>query len=375
MDVNFFDFVLPEDVIALRPAVPRDHARLLHISPAHGRDNQGLPCDNSVGDKPLEDKHVFDLPKMLRAGDVLVVNETRVLPAALKATRPARAHGGGGDVNLDINLLERRAPNAWLAFARPAKRLKTGDIVSFGDGFTADVSEKAIGGQVVLTFNHSGAALEAAIEETGRPPLPPYIARKRGVDARDVDDYQTIYAQQTGSVAAPTAGLHFTPSLWEALKAKGVQIERVTLHVGAGTFLPVKTDNTDAHDMHSEWYTISQSTAARINAAKLEGRRIIAVGTTSLRALESSARGGRVETLTQDTDIFITPGYEFQIIDGLMTNFHLPKSTLFMLVCALAGVDIMQGAYGHAIRSGYRFYSYGDSSLIWNHNKTGLHNG
>jgi len=227
------------------------------------------------------------------------------------------------------------------------------------------VKSKGDGGQVVLEFDKSGAALDAAIEAVGHPPLPPYIARKRDVDARDVEDYQTIYAQETGSVAAPTAGLHFTPQLMAALKAKGVEFEQVTLHVGAGTFLPVKTDDTDGHDMHSEWYNIAPETAARINAANAQGRRIIAVGTTSLRALESAAKDGQVKTLSQDTDIFITPGYEFQIVDGLMTNFHLPKSTLFMLVCALAGLGVMQDAYSHAVETGYRFYSYGDSSLIW----------
>jgi len=349
MDVSLFDFDLPERAIALRPVSPRDTARLLHVG--------------AVGD--FADKTVRDLPDLLRAGDVLVLNETRVLPAALKAIRPARAHGGGSDVKLDINLLERKDNATWLAFARPAKRLKEKDTLSFGEELSATVTAKGNGGQVTLEFTETGAALDSAIEAIGHPPLPPYIARKREVDVRDVEDYQTVYAQETGSVAAPTAGLHFTPDLIAELKAKGIQFEQVTLHVGAGTFLPVKTDDTDGHDMHSEWYTIAPDTAARINAAKAEGRRIIAVGTTSLRALESSAKARQVKTLTQDTDIFITPGYDFQIVDGLMTNFHLPKSTLFMLVSALAGLDVMQNAYSHAIETGYRFYSYGDSSLIW----------
>ena len=349
MDVSLFDFDLPECAIALRPASPRDSARLLRVE----------TCNN------LSDFHVYDLPDLLRAGDVLVLNETRVLRAALSAIRPARAHGGGGDVAVDINLLERKSPASWLAFARPAKRLKENDNLSFGQGLSARVSVKGDGGQVTLEFDKTGADLDAAIEAVGNPPLPPYIARKRDVDSRDIDDYQTVYAQETGSVAAPTAGLHFTPDLIAALTAKGISFERVTLHVGAGTFLPVKTDDTDGHDMHSEWYTIAPETAARINTAKAEGRRIIAVGTTSLRALESAAQDGLIKTLSQDTDIFITPGYEFQIVDGLMTNFHLPKSTLFMLVSALAGLETMQSAYAHAINSGYRFYSYGDSSLIW----------
>jgi len=325
----------------------------LHVQPAHEAGHR------------LSDKIVRDLPELLRAGDVLVLNETRVLPAALTATRPARAHGGGGDVTLDINLLERLNPSSWLAFARPAKRLKTDDVVSFSTHLSAQVVTKGEGGQVELEFSETGEALDVAIESVGHPPLPPYIARKRDVDERDVEDYQTVYAQETGSVAAPTAGLHFTSELLAALKAKGVQFEHVTLHVGAGTFLPVKSEDTDNHDMHSEWYTIAPDTATRINDAKSEGRRIIAVGTTSLRALESSAVAQRVKILTQDTDIFITPGYAFQIVDGLMTNFHLPKSTLFMLVSALAGLEVMQTAYRHAIETGYRFYSYGDSSLIW----------
>ncbi|WP_409433773.1 tRNA preQ1(34) S-adenosylmethionine ribosyltransferase-isomerase QueA [Litorimonas sp. RW-G-Af-16] len=349
MDVSLFDFELPEASIALRPASPRDSAKLLGVSA------EGV----------LSDHIVRDLPDQLRAGDVLVVNETRVLLAALKAVRPARPHGGGGDVTLDINLLERETPDTWLAFARPAKRIKDGDSLSFGHDLTATVIHKGEGGLATLQFSQSGEALDAAIETVGRPPLPPYIGRKREVDEQDVSDYQTVYAEETGSVAAPTAGLHFTPELLDRLDTKGVEIERVTLHVGAGTFLPVKTDNTDDHDMHSEWYSIGADTAARINRAKSEGRRVIAVGTTSLRALESAAEKGQLKTLSKDTDIFITPGYEFQIVDGLMTNFHLPKSTLFMLVSALAGLDTMQAAYAHAIEQGYRFYSYGDSSLLW----------
>ena len=352
MKTSLFDFDLPEDRIALRPAVPRDVAKLLVVE----------------GDT-LRDRTVRDLPGELRAGDVLVLNNTRVFPAALRATRPARAHGGGGDVALDINLLEAVSPDSWHAFARPAKRLRAGDRLEIS-GLGAEVMEKGQGGAVTLRFDRASESLHAAFAEVGLPPLPPYIARKRAPDARDTADYQTVYAEARGSVAAPTAGLHFTHELLDALAAKGVQIERLTLHVGAGTFLPVKADSTDAHEMHAEWFTISPDTADALNRAKAEGRRIIAVGTTSLRALESAAvdypdGATRIEAQTRETNIFITPGYAFKAIDGLMTNFHLPKSTLFMLVSAVAGLDTMQAAYAHAIASGYRFYSYGDSSLIW----------
>jgi len=349
MDVSLFDFDLPERAIALRPASPRDSARLLHI-PA---------CS------PLENFHVTDLPSLLREGDVLVFNETKVFPAALTAKRPARAQGGGGDVSVTVNLHTARAEGEWDAFCRPAKRLRVGDLLIFDDALAANVSEKRTGGDVSLRFNAKGDELLAAFERCGAPPLPPYIARKRAPDAQDVEDYQTIYAKESGSVAAPTAGLHFTPSLMKALDAAGVQRETLTLHVGAGTFLPVKSDDTDNHDMHSEWFTLAESTAARVNLAKAEGRRIIAVGTTALRALESAGEAGRLKAQSRDTDIFLTPGSEFRIVDGLMTNFHLPKSTLFMLVSALAGLERMQAAYKTAIDSGYRFYSYGDSSLIW----------
>lgn len=350
MKVSAFDFHLPEESIALRPANPRDSAKLLQVS----------------GQGAFTDHIVKDLPSLLRRGDVLVLNETKVLRAALKATRPARAHGGGGDVIIDVNLHTALSENEWRAFVRPAKRLRDGDEVYFSESLSASVFEKQDGGDVGLRFNLSGQELSKAIEATGQPPLPPYIARKRAPDAKDIGDYQTVYAAgEAASVAAPTAGLHFTPDVFSALEEKGVQVERLTLHVGAGTFLPVKSEDTDDHHMHSEWYQITPETAARINAAKDEGRRIIAVGTTALRALESSAVDGRVKTLTDDTQIFITPGSDFHIIDGLMTNFHLPKSTLFMLVSALAGLDTMQAAYAYAIKNGYRFYSYGDSSLLW----------
>ena len=348
MHVSLFDFDLPETSIALRPAVPRDSAKLL-----------------LVRGENLADKSVKELADQFEPGDVLVLNDTRVLPAALSATRPAREHGGGGDVALTINLHKRVADQKWRAFVRPAKRLKDEDQLVFEGDLRATVFDKQDGGDVGLCFNRSGSELNAAIEAIGTPPLPPYIARQRAADARDVSDYQTVYAKDTGSVAAPTAGLHFTPDLLAGLEAKGVQIVRLTLHVGAGTFLPMKVDDTQDHVMHSEWREISDAAADQINAAKSEGRRIIAVGTTALRALESAATDGKLSAQAGETDIFITPGYKFQIIDGLMTNFHLPKSTLFMLVCALAGTDEMRNAYAHAIMNGYRFYSYGDSSLIW----------
>lgn len=349
MNTQDFDFDLPDSAIALRPARPRDAAKLMCVA------ENGL----------ITDKIVRDLPGLLRRGDVLVLNDTRVLPAAMTAVRPARAHGGGGDVTIGVNLHKCEAPDRWRAFVRPAKRLKDGDVVHFSDRLSASVSDKKDGGDLALTFNASGEALTAQVESLGHPPLPPYIARQRQPDAQDVADYQTVYADETGSVAAPTAGLHFTDDLLAKLGAAGIQIERLTLHVGAGTFLPVKTGSTDDHIMHSEWRTISEDVAARINAAKDEGRRIIAVGTTALRALESAAENDRVIAQSGETDIFITPGYRFQIIDGLMTNFHLPRSTLFMLVSALSGTDTMQTAYAHALSNGYRFYSYGDSSLLW----------
>ncbi len=349
MDVSLFDFNLPEAAIALRPAVPRDSAKLLQVG---------------VGGV-LTGHQVFDLPSLLRAGDVLVLNETKVFAAALKGERAAREHGGGGDVTLDVNLHTPMGETAWRAFVRPAKRLRVGDILTFSADLKATVIDKQEGGDVGLAFICEGD-LMTAINAAGHAPLPPYIARKRAPDAQDVEDYQTIYANEEGSVAAPTAGLHFTPGTFAKLEAKGVQIERLTLHVGAGTFLPVKSDDTDDHIMHAERYSISQETAARINQAKQDGRRIISVGTTSLRALESAAdEKGVLQAGSAETDIFLTPGSEFKIIDALMTNFHLPKSTLFMLVSAIAGLDVIQAAYAYAIENNYRFYSYGDSSLIW----------
>jgi len=349
MKVSDFDFHLPEENIALRPARPRDAARLLHVTRDGG----------------LADKGVLDLPDLLQPGDVMVFNDTKVIPAALEGLRPARAHGGGGDVTLEVNLHKRVAADAWRAFIRPAKRIREGDEVRFGEALSARVETKSEGGDTVLVFNQSGAALDEAIAATGVPPLPPYIARKREVDEQDIEDYQTLFAREEGSVAAPTAGLHFTERLLAALDARGVERVHVTLHVGAGTFLPVKVEDTDGHEMHSEWCEISEASAEAINRAKAEGRRVIPVGTTALRTIESlAATPGRVEAGSRDTDIFITPGYDFRIADALMTNFHLPKSTLFMLVSALSGLEVMQRAYAHAIETGYRFYSYGDACLL-----------
>jgi len=332
--VSDFDFALPDAAIALRPAVPRDSARLLRVS-AGG----------------LVDHIVRDLPALLRAGDVLVFNDTRVIAAQLSGLR--------GDARIDVTLHLRLGAVEWLAFVRNARRLKVGDRIDFGAGLHGIVVEKRPEGEIHWRFE-SDDPLEIALERAGQMPLPPYIARKRAIDAQDRSDYQTLYAREDGAVAAPTAGLHFTPELLAALDAAGVQRETVTLHVGAGTFLPVKADDTADHRMHAEWGTVPDAVSARLKAAKAEGRRIIAVGTTSLRLLEASG----LNPFTGTTDIFITPGYRFCAIDGLMTNFHLPKSTLFMLVSALMGRDRMQAAYAHAIRSGYRFYSYGDSSLL-----------
>jgi len=350
MRVDDFDFDLPEGCIALRPAVPRNSARMLQLA-ADGR---------------LSDHIVGELGKFLRPGDVLVLNDTKVFAAHLSGTRPARAVGGGGPANVSINLHKYIDQQSWAAFARPAKRLRVGDEISFSDQLQAMVTEKSSDGQVELQFNLKGDELSRHFQQSGQMPLPPYIGSKRAVDERDEADYQTVFADDPGSVAAPTAGLHFTKPMLNSLANNGIELCYVTLHVGAGTFLPVKVDDTDHHEMHSEWREISQSTANIINRAKREGRRVIAVGTTSLRSLESAvAADGEVIAGCGDTDIFITPGYQFQVVDGLLTNFHLPKSTLFMLVSAFCSLDFMQKTYAHAINSGYRFYSYGDACLLW----------
>jgi S-adenosylmethionine:tRNA ribosyltransferase-isomerase len=339
MRVDLFDFDLPSDRIALRPAVPREAARLLLID----------------GDR-REDRHVGDLPALLRRGDVLVFNDTRVIPAQLEGLR--------GEARIGATLHKREGPRSWIAFVRNAKRLRIGDIIDFGAGVSAVASARYDDGSVLLDFP-GDEPVEILLERAGRMPLPPYIAGKRPADAQDRDDYQTIFAAEPGAVAAPTASLHFTPALMSMLDAAGIGHEMLTLHVGAGTFLPVKVDDTVDHRMHAEWGRIDAATAARLNEARANGGRIIAVGTTSLRLIESaSGEDGIVRPFEGDTRIFITPGYRFRGIDGLMTNFHLPRSTLFMLVSALMGVERMKAAYAHAIEQRYRFYSYGDASLL-----------
>jgi S-adenosylmethionine:tRNA ribosyltransferase-isomerase len=347
MRLSDFDFDLPDDCIALRPAQPRDSARLLVVEPG----------------RAPRDLHVRDLPGQLRSGDLLIFNDTRVIPARLNGVRPRE----GSTVAVEATLHKRLSPSRWSAFMKPGRRLAPGDRIIFGDGgLDAVIEAKGEGGEVTLAFDLSGAPLDQAIAERGLMPLPPYIAAKRAQDERDRADYQTVYARLDGSVAAPTAGLHFTPQLLDALKVRGVGFAFVTLHVGAGTFLPVKTDDLSQHRMHAEYGEVSEQTAAAVNATRAAGGRVICVGTTSLRLIESAADPeGQVHPFAAETDIFITPGYRFRAADGLMTNFHLPKSTLFMLVCAFAGQDVMRGAYAHAIASGYRFYSYGDSSLLW----------
>ena len=348
MRVDQFDFELPETLIALHPAEPRDAARLLVVDPVAG----------------LADRHVRDLVELLRSGDVVVVNDTKVLPAELHGTRLR----GESRRKVAFNLHKRVDAYTWRAFARPAKHLATFDRLALGhigEALTATVAGKGEGGEVTLAFDLGGAELDEAIKANGAMPLPPYIGGKRQVEERDKRDYQTVYATVDGAVAAPTAGLHFTEKLLQELSLKGVSIERVTLHVGAGTFLPMKVEDTQDHVMHAEWGEITQATAERIMAAKANGGRIVAVGTTSLRLLESAARAtGELAPFLGETDIFITPGFKFRVVDVLMTNFHLPRSTLFMLVSAFAGFDTMHAAYRHAIDTSYRFYSYGDASLL-----------
>ncbi|MGF1544196.1 MAG: tRNA preQ1(34) S-adenosylmethionine ribosyltransferase-isomerase QueA [Parvularculaceae bacterium] len=349
MRVDVFDFDLPDDRIALAPARPRDAARLLRIDGA-----------------ALGDHVVRDLPDLLRPGDLLVVNDTEVIRAQLTATRAPRdgAAVGGPPIAIDATLHRRDGPDVWRAFLRPAKRARDGDALSFADGLSAQVTGRD-GAEATLRFNRAGPALDAAIAAAGAPPLPPYIARKRAPPPDDAADYQTVYARAPGSVAAPTAGLHFTDELLARLAAGGVSVARVTLHVGAGTFLPVAVEDARDHKMHAERFVIDAATANQINAARAAGGRVVAVGTTSLRALETAAdAAGAIRPFDGETDIFITPGYAFRAVDLLMTNFHLPRSTLFMLVCAFAGTAQMKRAYAHAIEAGYRFYSFGDASLL-----------
>lgn len=345
MKVDDFDFDLPRDSIAQRPVSPRDASKLLRI------------------DADLSD-HIFkDLPDLLREGDLLVINNTRVIPARLKGKR--------GEANVEVTLHKHEGDGTWIAFAKGAKKLKPGQVITFDDDFSADVVDKD-GGEVTLKFNCAGAALMEALEAHGGMPLPPYIKREGLADERDKSDYQTVFAKEEGAVAAPTAGLHFTPDLFEKLEAKGVRKAYVTLHVGAGTFLPVKVDDVKDHKMHAEFGVVPQETVDLVNQTRTKGGRVIAVGTTSLRLLESAApEVGKLAAFEGDTDIFITPGYEFKIVDMLTTNFHLPRSTLFMLVSAFAGFERMKKAYSYAIEKGYRFYSYGDGSLLSRHDQIG----
>jgi S-adenosylmethionine:tRNA ribosyltransferase-isomerase len=354
MRTDLFDFELPADNIALRPAQPRDSARMLTVEPGGA----------------LHDRVVRDLPLVLKPGDQLVVNDTKVISAQLKGRRIGRET----EPKIEATLIKRLDGSRWQALVRPAKKLAPGDVVRFGNEgkvcllghLDAHVESKGDDGAVTLSFSLHGPALDSAISDLGIPPLPPYIASRRAPDAHDTSDYQTMFATSEGAVAAPTAGLHFTPALEAALLQRGIGIHRITLHVGAGTFLPVKADDTGEHKMHAEWGTISSGTADALNAARKSGGRVVAVGTTSLRLLESAATANdEITPFSGETAIFITPGYRFRAVDVLLTNFHLPRSTLFMLVSAFSGLEIMKRAYTHAIESGYRFYSYGDACLLF----------
>jgi S-adenosylmethionine:tRNA ribosyltransferase-isomerase len=341
MQLADFDFALPRELIADRPMAPREAARLL-VVPAPGG---------------LLDRHIADLPALLRPGDLLVCNDTKVIPARLTGRR--------GQATIEVTLAHDAGGGAWRAYARGARRLRPGDRIDFAEDFSAEVAAKTEDGEVVLRFDREGAAFSAALARHGAMPLPPYIKRPRGGEARDNSDYQTMFARAEGAVAAPTAGLHFTPALLAALAARGIEWLTVTLHVGPGTFLPVKVDDPRRHRMHGEWGIVTEAATARINAARARGGRIIAVGTTSLRLLESAAaEDGRVAPFAGETRLFILPGYRFRAIDLLLTNFHLPRSTLLMLVTALAGADRIKAAYAHAVAERYRFYSYGDACLI-----------
>lgn len=354
MRTDLFDFELPESNIALRPVSPRDAARMLVV-----------PSDG-----PFADAVVRDLPRYLRAGDQLVVNDTKVIPAQLSGRRIGRET----EPKIEATLIKRIDGSRWQALVKPAKKLAVGDAIRFGNegrvcllgNLDAQVEHKGENGEVTLSFSFHGPVLDQAIADVGSPPLPPYIASKRTPDERDTADYQTMFAVSEGAVAAPTAGLHFTPALEAGLRDCGIGLHRVTLHVGAGTFLPVKADDTSGHKMHAEWGAVSAATAEALNEARAKGGRVVAVGTTSLRLLESAAaEDGTIQPFTDETAIFITPGYRFKAVDVLMTNFHLPRSTLFMLVSAFSGLETMQRAYAHAIATGYRFYSYGDTCLLF----------
>jgi len=351
MRVDLFDFELPPERIAQAPAEPRTAARLLGVG------------------ETFRDFSVADLPGLLRAGDVMVVNDTKVLPCRLTgkrgdATRPGPPTDGGG-TKIEVTLHKAEAPDIWLAFARPARKLQPRDMIAFAPGFNATVRDKLDGGEVRLHFNVSGPDLLEKLDTHGVMPLPPYIKRAADGEESDKTDYQTLFAANQGAAAAPTAGLHFTPGLMDAIQAAGVRVVKLTLHVGAGTFLPVKTDDTRDHPMHSEWGEITADAAESINAARAAGGRVLAVGSTAMRLLESAAdEAGRIHPFRGETDIFITPGYAFRAVDLMFTNFHLPRSTLFMLVAAFSGLERMRAAYAHAIAQEYRFYSYGDACLL-----------
>lgn len=350
MDLSPFDFDLPERLIALRPVEPRDRARLLVVH----------------GDGRLEDRHVFDVPDLLTSGDVMVFNDTRVIPAALKATRRARGEAGR-DVAVTVNLVEPLdAPDAWRALARPGKRLRVGDVLVIADDFQADIVEKHDDGRIDLVFQYNSGDLEEALERFGDMPLPPYIARRRAADDKDKTHYQTRFAgDEAASVAAPTAGLHFDDALLARIDGAGIQRDMVRLHVGLGTFAPLTQEHWQSGTLHKEWRALGVQTADRLNARRAAGGRIVPVGTTAMRTLESaSSVEGMLQAASGPTDIFIRPGDPVRATDGLLTNFHLPKSSLFMLVSALMGTDLMQAAYAHAIASEYRFYSYGDACLL-----------
>lgn len=356
MRVDDFDFELPEENIALRPLVTREHARLLRVS----------PNETSL----LSDHHISDLTDLLQPGDALVFNDTKVVPARLSGHRIGR---GNANPKIEITLHQQCCDNSWRVFAKPGRKLRIGDTLQlggnnaacYGDSLNATVSHKGEGGEITLDFELSGAFLEEAIAKHGVMPLPPYIAKQRSPDDQDEHDYQTIFARHKGAVAAPTAGLHFTDDLIQSLKNRDISCHFLTLHVGAGTFLPVKVDDTLDHKMHSEWGEITVDTAAALNRVKARGNRLICVGTTSLRMIETAAQvDGTIKPMACSTDIFITPGYRFKAVDALLTNFHLPRSTLFMLVSAFCGVDQMRTAYTHAITNKYRFYSYGDACLL-----------
>ena len=346
MKLSDFDFHLPEELIATRPANPRSSARLLV---AHG--------------DRVTDSHVFDLPDWLQPGDRLVLNDTRVIPARLSGRRHRNSAQGPISAAIEATLLEPQSDGCWSALVKPLKKVKPGEDIVFSDDLLG-VLDRVEDGQAFLRFNLTGDDFDAALEQAGAMPLPPYIAAKRPADEQDKTDYQTIWAQNAGAVAAPTASLHFDDALMQALAARGVTFSHVTLHVGAGTFLPVKVEDVTTHKMHAEWGRVSAEAAAEIRATKAAGGRVIPVGTTALRLIESAARAGQIEAWEGETDIFIYPGFQFHVTDALMTNFHLPKSTLLMLVSALMGQDRMRQLYDHAIAQKYRFFSYGDSSLL-----------